>query len=291
MMRWCICFLLPLIVLVGHAQQPVGSLLYEVRIPGQRRPGYLFGTVHLADSSLVSWSRPFHRALRRCRIVAGEVNLLNPAEQLQSLRYILMKDTLLSDLLSPADSAVVWGAIRRSADPSLAVLANRMKPMVLAVALLEQVKPSEIHLIPDVRIQQVGAEKEKRIVALETAEEHYGAMDFLSYREQTRLLVDLAGSADSLRAAFEPMRKAYLRGDVELLAELDELEQLPGDAVYHLITVRNRRMTERFIELSGQGPVFAAVGAAHLHGDEGMLALLQNRNCVITPVEFSFLSD
>jgi uncharacterized protein YbaP (TraB family) len=47
---------------------------------------------------------------------------------------------------------------------------------------------------------------------------------------------------------------------------------------------RNKNMVNRFVQLSANMSLFAAVGAAHLAGKNGMLHLLTDKGYQITPI-------
>lgn len=283
-------FAFAFIGLIGEvfAQHSVNTLLYKVQVPGNKKPSYLFGTIHKADDLLVGWSKPFHDAFAKCDIIAGEVKLLDPAEQMAMLRHILMKDTLLEQLLSPADSALVWEAMAASKTPTLAMLGNRMKPFFLAVSMLESAGQGDLGRIPDVRIQQMAIEKGKRLEAMETNAEHYGALDHISYRKQAEFLVELTRNIEFWKNELERTKDYYLRGEVEELMKIDESLNSFEGLEESLIHRRNEKMIERFMEIASSSSLFCAVGAAHLPGATGLVEGLRARGCKVEPVPFQF---
>jgi uncharacterized protein YbaP (TraB family) len=76
------------------------------------------------------------------------------------------------------------------------------------------------------------------------------------------------------------MKAAYLRRDIEAVRKAahegtPESERAAADKLEHgLIDARNRRMVERMKD-SFDGGAFIAVGALHLPGENGVLALLE----------------
>jgi uncharacterized protein YbaP (TraB family) len=90
---------------------------------------------------------------------------------------------------------------------------------------------------------------------------------------------------------------SYFAGESRLIWEFlrDESHALPGytperiDAEFArmeelLMSARNRAWIPVLTEAASQGPVFAAFGALHLSGNEGVLALLQNEGFEIEPL-------
>jgi uncharacterized protein YbaP (TraB family) len=120
----------------------------------------------------------------------------------------------------------------------------------------------------------------KAIVGLETAGEHSSVYTGLTDRQsEALLLVSLIPSSTS--GGGERILTAWRRGDVETLARdiHSAYADFPafGD---RMLGMRNRRWLpklEGFLK-SGQ-TYFVVVGAAHLGGGDGLLALLRARNC------------
>jgi len=86
----------------------------------------------------------------------------------------------------------------------------------------------------------------------------------------------------------EDLTRAYLDRDLERLLRigyesLDPRGMTEGFAD-RLINERNVRMIDRLQPLLRRGKVFIAVGALHLPGDGGILALLEGRGYRVTPL-------
>jgi hypothetical protein len=89
---------------------------------------------------------------------------------------------------------------------------------------------------------------------------------------------------------FRQLIDAYLERDLEALVEISEQEMASSDKALQerfmqaLVEERNRRMAERLLPLLEKGGIFAAVGALHLAGEEGIIALLRKQGMGVTPV-------
>ena len=80
-------------------------------------------------------------------------------------------------------------------------------------------------------------------------------------------------------ADFERLIAAYLKGDSDKITALDEQitsgmlpKELWAKMRAKLIDERNVVMAERTIKVANEKPVFVAVGASHLAGDNGLIA-------------------
>ena len=92
----------------------------------------------------------------------------------------------------------------------------------------------------------------------------------------------------------EEMVSSYLKGNLSILLEETEsqLSALGEEAGEYFINegiiVRNRRMLEGMMTAMKTGSVFTAVGALHLPGEEGLLALLRKNGYELTPLPHPF---
>jgi hypothetical protein len=82
----------------------------------------------------------------------------------------------------------------------------------------------------------------------------------------------------------EEMTKVYFTGDIKLI---EEYVQNRGGFDYEL-SKRNRVMCNSIIGYMKTGSIFSAIGAAHLPGEYGVIALLQEKGYKVTPVEAKF---
>ena len=103
-----------------------------------------------------------------------------------------------------------------------------------------------------------------------------------------RLAVRRRGTA---RALFAQVRSAYGRGEVaETLALLDAWHATPEDLARRdrerteMLTQRNANWMPKLVETFNRpGQHFVAVGAGHLIGDDGLVALLRRQGFEMTP--------
>ena len=157
---------------------------------------------------------------------------------------------------------------------------NRYKPW--AVAVLFSLPPADSGQFLDLLLYQAASARAKKIVGLETVDEQLGTFDGLSMTDQIALLEDAIENIEQLPKLLEALVSTYLRRDLRGLAELS-LENFQGDSEIigrfqeAAIFSRNRRMVDRLTPYIERGGVFAAVGALHLPGEQGMLNLLQQR--------------
>jgi uncharacterized protein YbaP (TraB family) len=123
----------------------------------------------------------------------------------------------------------------------------------------------------------------KQIVGLESASEHNNVFSGLNDRQSEALLLiqfipsgDTAGGSDQLMSAWR-------RGDVDALARLTRgaYGDFPAFGE-RILGARNRQWLPKLEGYLKSGQTyFVVVGAAHLGGSDGLLALMRARNCKV----------
>jgi uncharacterized protein len=156
--------------------------------------------------------------------------------------------------------------------------AMKMKPWLLAV-IFDLPKP-QTEFSQDNLLMTKSEDFGKQIKGLETSKEHFGIMDSFSKDEQVVMLrAVLKRTQEQKEADFEKLLAAYLEGDSDKLSALDE--QITGGMLpkelwakmrKSLLDDRNVKMAERAIPMATEKPIFMAVGASHLAGDNGLIA-------------------
>jgi uncharacterized protein YbaP (TraB family) len=79
--------------------------------------------------------------------------------------------------------------------------------------------------------------------------------------------------------------EAYAAHDLAALMEVVGRDGMPEHSDKALLMERNRNMSEKLQKLMSNGHrVFAAIGAAHLAGDRGIIERLRAMGYTVTPV-------
>jgi uncharacterized protein YbaP (TraB family) len=125
---------------------------------------------------------------------------------------------------------------------------------------------------------------------LEKPDEQLSVFTKLTLDEQKSLLRHVLDEYRNYPRMYERLTEAYLARDLDTLEEISFGNPISDDPALqdkfmeHMLTRRNHRMVERMAPHFKQGKVFVAVGALHLIGDEGVIALLRQRGYTVTSV-------
>ena len=271
-----------LLIVTPLLQAAEKGLFWQLEAPNGQ-VSYLFGTMHTDDNRVTNFSPTVIQALKSVNMFMLEVAEAPPVSLLQ------MPGGNLKQLLSEAELQQVAALADMHVIPMDAVL--KMKPWLLAV-MFDLPKP-QTPFAQDLLLKAKAEELDQRIMGLESAQAHFGVMDSLSMDEQLLMLrAVLKRSQKQKEQDFERLMKAYLAGDAQQVANMDDdmTRGILPAALWQrmrvkLLDERNVLMAERSIEQARQEPVFIAVGAAHLAGKNGLLEAFRQAGFKLTALK------
>lgn len=256
------------------------GILYEISPPTGAPPSYLFGTIHSEDVRVVELPAPVREAFDASPSIALEMvpDASAIIRAMVTMSYTdgrLLRDVLPADLYRETADALAQVGMPEEAFKDL-------KPW--SVVTLLSGPPSETGEFLDILLFHRAVADGKRVEGLETMTEQLAVFDDLSEADQITLLRETLASREQLPLVFEALIAAYIERDVDQLQYLSEqhlAESDPRLAAHFqevVIDSRNRRMVERMVPLLAEGGWFIAIGALHLPGDQGVVALLRRRD-------------
>jgi hypothetical protein len=252
------------------------------KVTGKTGVVYLAGSVHLLTQDFYPLSTALDRAFQESDLLVEEVDLaelLSPAAQMQMLaRSMLPANTSLDAVISPKTFALVT---KRSQDIGLPLEPlKRFKPWSLALMLssLEWQKAGfDAELGLDRHFFDQAKAQGKQIQGLETTEFQISRFDELTPEQQERLLAETLNDIDTEMANLTTLVKAWKAGDAAAVEQIVLKDVRQDPLIYQRLLVdRNRNWMPRIEALfTRPKPAFVVVGAAHLVGPDGLVALLK----------------
>jgi uncharacterized protein YbaP (TraB family) len=245
---------------------------------------YLLGSIHMATSDFYPLRAAIETAFAQADTLAVELNI-NAIDPVRLQSWIAQHGVYppgetLRDHLRPE----TWRRLQDHLQQQHldAGLIAHQKPGLVVIAL-SAAQLGGIGFSPALGIDahfldQAGAQH-KNIVELESLEQQ---LTLLSTMPDADLLIGQAiDQASALNAAMDALCTAWKRGDADALANFLLNDDLRAHPEYRalfdrLYTQRNRAMAARIQEFLTSGKrYFVVVGAAHLIGAEGIVALLK----------------
>lgn len=278
------------------------QLLYRISGNGLDKPSYIVGTYHLAPASFVDEVKGAREAMEAVEQVYGEITAddLPKAQQLMLEAMMLPEGKLLSDLFTAEEMERINAYMRGVMGMDLnnqfvAGQLGRMRPSVLAVQLIMM---EYMKLTPDFDptslideyFQKEALKAGKRVGGFESAEFQiellYGSK---SEEDERAELLELVDENDKVIAEMQAMTDAYFSFDMKSIGRITENDVLSGDMTPEefktIITDRNSRWVEAMPAVMNEAATLFVVGAGHLPGDEGVLALLKRAGYKVKAVK------
>jgi uncharacterized protein YbaP (TraB family) len=278
----CLAKSLVLLLVLTPAVSADG-LVYRISGPGIST-SYLVGTLHSDDPRVMARVEQLKPLLDRVDTVAVEILPDGLSMVAATAATLLPSGERLRDLVGGKrfDSIGTMAAERGLP----AGLLDRMKPWAAAVTLGMpstgggQFLDSEIYL--------EGLARNLKLVGLESVSEQLAVFEEMSLEHQILMLDEVIKNADRLSQQLEELVVVYLQGDLEQLDRLarQQFREMPFELQQWfeqtLINNRNVRMRDRMLGLLEKQAVLVAVGALHLSGDRGLIALLRQDGYSVT---------
>ena len=265
-------------------------------------PSYLFGTMHVTDPRVTELPPAAQKAFDAAGTVVIEtIDILDPQKAQLALlgkpELTMFTDgSTLQSLLDKDDLKLVEGELERRGIPL--ALVSRMKPWMIAgmVALpdCETVNKQAGVAFLDQKIAETAKAEGKDLKGLESIGEQLNAMNSLPVEFHLRGLVETIKLGDLMPDIMATMTDLYLKGDIAMIMPvitaaspegLDEEAEGYAEFENRIIRMRNHVMAERAAPILADGAAFIAIGALHLPGDEGLVALLRKTGYDVTRVE------
>jgi len=263
-----------------------------------RRDGvlYLLGSIHLGTAGMYPLPEEIYEAFDQSKILAVEVDIssLDPAEtQTLLIEYAQFPygKTLKSHL-----SKKRWKKLRQVSTRYHFPLeeVQSMRPwfvmMQLENAVLNQAGYNELYGVDLHFLSKVGKQK---IVSIETLEEQLGLFSKFSNSEEAYLLDQALEEFGNFDQQVAPMLSAWEEGDMDALEQtiLGSLDRShpAGEKFYQLLFVRrNKLMAQEAEKILRSGKTgFMVVGAGHMVGEQGIVAILKQREHTVERLDFS----
>jgi uncharacterized protein YbaP (TraB family) len=258
----------------------VGPLLWQVE-SRDGRPLFLFGTLHTETGASVRqevWAR-----FRASRTVALETDITAFTGRAMMAKALLPPGESLDTLVGNE----AWPRLRdhlKSAIPEAALV--RLRPWFVVSFVLMQasgLKPGDDPM--DLALMKAGRDAGKTLRFLETPDDQ---IDLVARTFDGKAVAALAMRLEALPGVLQRVTSTYRAGDVRgleaVLVDREARLALGDDQVRGLLGARNERWLPLVEQLVAEGGAFVAVGAGHLPGPDGLVALLRARGYQVTRV-------
>ncbi len=262
-------------------------------------PSYLLGTMHVSDPRVIDLPKGAEDAFSASNTLIVESDeVLDPQKAAAALMAqpsltMFTDGKTIGDYLQPNEKALLETELKKRGIPLLAV--SKMKPWMLssfvALSSCELARKQSGEPFLDQKLAKDAAASGKKIVGLETMAEQLNIMASLSMKAHVKSLLYVIEDPQRTLDVMETLIQLYDQGKPGWVVPVSDYlypEDPDGFSMAEfeqkMIIARNHHMADRALEMLDNGNVFMAVGALHLPGPEGLVALLREKGFTVTPL-------
>lgn len=257
--------------------QDDNSLLWEISGNGLPQTSYLYGTMHVSKKIAFRLDDVFYEALEAAEVVALESD---PASWLE-------QDTQADNNTGFHTKGFYTHAFsfkppnRKDLASFLATEDGLVNNLLYRTDQTAQDFEEETYL--DMFIYQAGSKMGKPVLALEELEESnilVGRASMNAVKSKPDAWLQEKMQELDLMSL---MQDAYRQRNIRLLDSIDRAMYTPH-YLDNMLYIRNLNMCRRLDSAIRKRKVFAGIGAAHLPGESGVIALLRQKGYTVTPL-------
>jgi len=287
------------IIAAGDKVENGKGIFWKIEKPGLK-PSWLLGTMHVSDSRVLTMPKGAAEAVASADTIVVESDEILDDKKAAATLFANPSLTMLTDgstisqHLSPEDNARLEAGLKERGIVLAAV--SRMQPWLIASSF--EMTGCEIRRktagakFLDQKLASDAAAEGKQVKGLETLAEQAKAMSDLPTELHLKSLIQTLELGNKINDVNETMTDLYLAGNigamVPMLKVIEPNQKITdGDSAafeQRIILDRNKVMADRSAPILDKGNAFMAVGALHLVGDQGLVALLRKQGFTVTSV-------
>ena len=261
------------------------ALVWQISGNGLKKSSYLYGTIHLIPKNEFVFPPAAREALDNVQRVTFEIDMkemTNFRTQMGLMTKAFMSGgKTLKDLLSADDYAFVKQKMSEKGLPG--GMFERMKPMFLSTLFSTDegggVTANSNMTSVEMELYTMSRRRKLESAGLETAAYQMAIFDSIPYDAQAKMLVDGLRSADGNESSEDElsrMLKLYREQDINAMQTMiGDADSGIGGYEDILLKNRNRNWIPVMGRMMREKPCLFAVGAGHLGGESGVVALLR----------------
>jgi uncharacterized protein YbaP (TraB family) len=257
--------------------------------------GHIFGTLHMNDERIGAIHDKVTKTLDASKSFAMEAfpsdHYWNPYQGGQLIKndMVLPRGETLDQLVGAKTYKKIEAALT-----DLGMDAKFVKTLRPWAAMRSfAIRADNDNVILDYALLERAAEQRKELFQVESIEEFIVTLQEMPLDAQIALLEFTVASFSTMRSIVDDMLNAYLKQDLEAMYKIstrfipDDPENEKWRAIYlkHVVEIRNIVMQHYMRAPMRQRETFIAVGALHLYGEKGVLALMEKDGYTVSRVD------
>jgi uncharacterized protein YbaP (TraB family) len=261
------------------------ALLWEIQHKNDTKKSYLFGTMHLKDNRVFGFRDAFLPALNASEVFAVELNPETLEMDLEKINLFKDLSSKYKEILDSDDYERLRQKIKDKTGDELDELSVNDPDYLESIFRTDIYKEDDKDIFLDLYLYQIAASLDKEIDGLEELKDQMIDYTTLSDEKVKKTVLDLINYSDEEYVSqIEKMIEVYVSGDLDKIDAF--IKTYSGyDAI---LGKRNKVMVASITSIIEDKSLFAAIGAAHLPGETGVINLLRKEGYTVNKVENVF---
>ena len=270
------------------------TLLWEISGNGLDSTSFLFGTIHLIEASNFVIKPKLEKAFSDVSRVTFEINMedmTDPALMITLMTKIFMpNDSTLEDLVTEQEYQQIEEFFKNG-------------ELALPMAMIKKIKPAFLSMMDPSALSGGGLDEStvsyelkifekcqldhKKVDGLETIEFQIGLFDQIPLKTQAEMLVHTVQEVkDSTQEnTLKKLTEIYLQEDINGMQKMMDVDAPEMMGIGEdLLANRNSKWIPIMGKMMKEQKTLFAVGAGHLGGEKGVIALLRKAGYKVRPV-------
>ena len=269
----------------SFSQKLPSTLLWRISGNGLQKPSYLFGTLHLTDERVFNLGDSLYKSIEQTDGFAIEIDPqeFTPLIIDEAKKEVYQRGQPIKELMSSAQyekyGKMLAKKLNKKADDITTsdILDEKNK------WIRQSFKNGKMQTFLDAYLFDIARRLGKWTGGVEDLKDQQGLTDLVDESDIEQIAI--SGSGESMKEDnknAEYLINAYIDNDLNKIDRIsNSQDSLFEDA---LLFRRNKKMARRMDSLSQLRSMVFAVGAAHLPGGKGLIALLREKGFTMTPV-------
>ena len=258
-----------------------GTVLYAFHSKDHLQSGFLFGTMHVSDLTAFTFYELALEKMSTCELLATEIDLDVGASYDINALLSLDEGQSFHDYLRPKKYNKLKSIFLKSFNIDIDRF-NTFLPLFLLNVITETELTQQGKSSLDITLWQNAIDLSIDRTGLENFNEHFDVLKHIDVDHQMQMLLKISRNISSFRKGVRTLSAHYSQGD---LAKLFEITKKSLGKLRHVMLYdRNAVITSKINELSKESKVFAAMGASHLWGKKGIIALMKQKDFTLKPI-------
>ncbi len=280
-MRIVILLLFAFFSIAGLSQEQ-NSLLWEISGNGLKERSYLYGTMHVSKRIAFRLDDVFYEALDQSDVIALESD---PSTWLDN------EDAMGMSGYGQGNGFVSKGFYRypfmvknpkkEELGAYIAFEDRRINSILYRTTEYSQNFEEETYL--DMFIYQAGRKFDKPVLALEDLEESSALVGRASLNAVKPKPDEWLQKKMQEQDPLSLLQDAYRNRDINMLDSIDKA-MYTQHYLKNMLFIRNQNMAQKLDSAIRKAKVFAGIGAAHLPGKQGVIAMLREKGYTLKPL-------